>query len=208
MTGGVTARQEQPDAELVSRPVQAGIGLFTGVVVYSAAFGGLFALTFAAVSGRAARFGPRPTSALLAAAGFVAVCLVPFIKYPASPPAVGEYDTIRIRTALYFAMILISVVAMIGSVMLRRRVVPRLGAWNASLAAIAAYLVMITVANLALPTVNEVPEQFPAVVLWHFRVASLGAQAVMWATLGLAFGALTERAALSRQQVRHAAIAS
>ncbi len=38
-------RREQP--ELVSRPVQAGLGLFTAVLVYSAAFGGLFGLAFA-----------------------------------------------------------------------------------------------------------------------------------------------------------------
>jgi hypothetical protein len=34
----------EPAPELVSREVQASFGLFTGVVVYSAAFGGLFAL--------------------------------------------------------------------------------------------------------------------------------------------------------------------
>jgi len=76
------------------------------------------------------------------------------------------------------------------------------------LIASAAYLVVIVVANLALPTVNEVPEQFPAVVLWKFRVASIGAQVIMWTTLGLVFGALTERAATSRRQVRFAARAA
>ena len=45
------------------------------------------------------------------------------------------------------------------------------------------------------PAVNEVPEQFPAVVLWNFRIASIGAQLIMWATLGLLFGALSQRAA-------------
>src|SRR3954453_304042 len=92
---GLAVQQPVPEPELVSRPVQAGIGLFTGVVVYSAAFGGLFALVFAAVSGRISGFGPRATSALLAGAGFVAVFLVPFIKYPANPPAVGEPETIH-----------------------------------------------------------------------------------------------------------------
>jgi hypothetical protein len=38
-------------------------------------------------------------------------------------------------------------------------------------------------------------EQFPAVVLWNFRVASIGAQFIMWATLGLLFGALSQRTA-------------
>ncbi|MFL5283338.1 MAG: CbtA family protein [Rhodopila sp.] len=190
---GLAVQQPVPEPELVSRPVQAGIGLFTGVVVYSAAFGGLFALVFAAVSGRISGFGPRATSALLAGAGFVAVFLVPFIKYPANPPAVGEPETIHIRTALYFAMILISLVAIGGVAMLRHRLAGRLGGWNASLLAGAAYLLVIIVANLALPTVNEVPEQFPADLLWHFRVASIGGQLIMWASLGLVFGPLAER---------------
>ena len=42
--------EEQP--ELVSRPVQAGLGLFVAVIVYSAAFGGLFGLAFAFAQGR------------------------------------------------------------------------------------------------------------------------------------------------------------
>jgi hypothetical protein len=45
-----------------------------------------------------------------------------------------------------------------------------------------------------LPAINEVPDQFSAAVLWRFRVASLGIHAVLWTTIGLLFGALTERA--------------
>src|SRR5258708_24427331 len=67
--------QGQPEPELVSRATQAGIGLFTGVIVYSAAFGGLFALAFALAWGRMGEFNPRASAALLAAAGFVAVYL-------------------------------------------------------------------------------------------------------------------------------------
>ena len=44
--------QAVPEPELVSRPVQAGLGLFTGIMVYSTAFGGLFALVFAAAHAR------------------------------------------------------------------------------------------------------------------------------------------------------------
>jgi predicted cobalt transporter CbtA len=45
----------------------------------------------------------------------------------------------------------------------------------------------------ALPNVNEVPEDFPATVLWQFRIASLGGQLIMWTTLGLLFGVVAER---------------
>ena len=69
------------------------------------------------------------------------------------------------------------------------------GEWNANLTVAACYIVIVAVAALLLPAVNEVPDEFPAVVLWKFRIASLGAQFIMWATLGLLFGALTQRAA-------------
>jgi predicted cobalt transporter CbtA len=195
MAKGGTMPTQDDTYELVSRNVQAGLGLFTGVMVYSAAFGGLFALAYALTFGRMGDFGPRATSALLASAGFVAVFVVPNLKYPASPPSIGDPDTIGMRTAFYFAMIAISLAAMIAAGTLRLRLNNRVGEWNAALIAGAAYIVVVGAATLALPAVNEVPEGFPAVVLWQFRTASLGAQLIMWAAIGLAFGALTERAA-------------
>jgi predicted cobalt transporter CbtA len=196
---GKPAAPDEP--ELVSRPVQAGIGLFTGVMVYCTAFGGLFALVFAAASGRVGGLGPRELSALLAAVGFIAVCLVPSLKYPANPPSVGEADTIGIRTALYFITMLISIAAITGAAMLRERLAAMHGNWAANLIALTGYLIVVVLAQFLLPTINEVPDGFPAVLLWQFRLASLGTQAVMWATFGLAFGWLTERARQSRTAV-------
>ena len=199
---GMTPLAEEPEPELVGRPVQAGIGLFTGVAVYSAAFGGLFSLAFAFVYGRVGRFRPRATAAMLSAAGFVGVYLVPNLKFPANPPSIGEPETIGVRTALYFVMILLSVGAMAGAFVLHRRLAVRHGGWNAALAAAAAYLAVMVLAGAALPAVNEVPEHFPAAVLWSFRLASIGAQLVMWGTLGLGFGALAERVIAGRRQWR------
>src|SRR3984885_13271152 len=41
---GMVMPKEDPEPELVSRPVQAGIGLFTAAAIYNTAFVGLFAL--------------------------------------------------------------------------------------------------------------------------------------------------------------------
>ena len=82
--------RRSPEEELVSRPVQAGIGLFTGVVVYSALSAGFSLWSSRCVYGRIGPLGPRATSALLAGMGFVAVYLVPNLKYPANPPSVGD----------------------------------------------------------------------------------------------------------------------
>ena len=189
-----------PAPELVSRTVQETFGLAVAVGLVGLALGGLFSIAFAICYGRIGRFGPRAASALVAAGAFVAVELVPFLKYPANPPSVGNPATIGHRTVLYFTMIAISVAIAIAVIQLGRRLAPRFGNWNASLLAAAAFIALVTAAYLALPAVNEVPGDFPAVVLWRFRLASLGTQAVLWATLGLLFGALTERSLAAARQ--------
>lgn len=177
----------------VSRATQAGLGLLTASVVYAAAVGGLFSLVFAAVYGRLGTLGPRGTAALLALAGLVAIVLVPQLKYPANPPAVGSDDTIGARTQLFFVMLALSVAITAGAGLLWQRLRPRLGAWNAAIAAGAAFVAAVALVYAGLPTIDEVPGDFSAAVLWQFRLASLGMHAVLWLTLGLLFGPLAER---------------
>ncbi|WP_213304220.1 CbtA family protein [Paraburkholderia sacchari] len=186
------AKGEAPDPELVSRHTQAGIGLLTGVVTFGAAIGGLFSLTFAYVYGRV-RLPARQLSAWLAAASFIALVIVPNIKYPANPPSVGDPGTIGFRTGLFFLMIAISIAVMVFSLKIRRALLAHLGGWNASIVGGLAFIVIIAAIQLAMPTINEVPPEFPAVVLWNFRLATIGMQVIMWATIGLLFGALVER---------------
>jgi predicted cobalt transporter CbtA len=183
------------EAAPVSRPTQAGIGLLTAVAVYGAALGGLFALGFALVYGRWQALGPRGTAALLAASGFVAVYLIPFLKYPPNPPAVGSPETIGARTALYVAMLALSLGGMIAAHRLRGRLARHLDGWNAALLAGAAYLAAMAAVGFLLPVVDELPAGFPAATLWSFRIASLGGQALLWGIIGLGFGLLTHRVA-------------
>jgi predicted cobalt transporter CbtA len=82
---------------------------------------------------------------------------------------------------------------MIAAWSVRNRLVDQLGAWNAMLVGAAVFLVAVVIFALVMPPLDEVPEGFPAVVLWQFRVASFGAQAVLWTVLGLGFGAWVER---------------
>jgi predicted cobalt transporter CbtA len=187
------AAGEAPEPEIVSRATQASIGLLTGVLVYGASIGGLFSLVFAYTFGRISNFGPRGTAALLALAGFVAIVLVPDIKYPANPPSVGNPDTIGARTELFFVMLVISVAALTACVALARRLWAQYGGWNASIIAGLAFIVVIAIAQYALPAINEVPEKFSADLLWRFRTAALAIQVVLWTTIGLVFGAVVER---------------
>ncbi|MEW6634777.1 MAG: CbtA family protein [Pseudomonadota bacterium] len=194
------AAGEAPEPELVSRVTQVGIGLATGVLVYGAALGGLFSLVFSYAYGRLGSLGPRGTSALIALLGFLAVIVVPGLKYPANPPSVGNPETIAYRTELFFIMIVISIAAMVAAVGLAQRLWSQLGAWNATIVAGIAFLIVFALVKAALPDINEVPEKFSAVVLWQFRIASLGIQLVLWTVLGLAFGAVVERELAARDK--------
>jgi hypothetical protein len=183
----------EPEMELVSRPTQAGIGLFTGVMAYSIGFGGLFALAFGVAWGRVRGVGPKGLAALIATVGYLVVVVVPQLKYPANPPSVGQPDTIGYRTGMFFLMLVASLLASAVAMWLRVQFLRSLGAWNATLVAAVGFVVIIVAAMLVLPGINEVPATFPAQTLWQFRLASLGTEAVLWLTLGLAFGYFTER---------------
>lgn len=191
---------EAPEPEVVSRAVQSTIGLATAILVYAVAFGGLFSLAFAVAYGRMGRLSARATAAVLALGGYLVVFVVPFLKYPANPPAVGNPDTISQRTGWYLVMVVASVLLAVAATYLGRRLTSRLGTWNAVLTATAAFVVIVALVQFLLPTINEVTDTFPATVLWDFRVASLGTQLVMWATIGLVFGALVARHLAAREQ--------
>jgi hypothetical protein len=189
----------QHDPEVVSRGIQRTLGLLTGTVVMGVALGGLFSLVFAYAYGRLGNLNARATSALLALGAFLTINAIPFTKYPANPPTVGDPDTIDKRTALFLAMIAITVLAAIAAARIRRDLLPRTTAWNATLLAAAAFIAIVAIAELILPAVHETPPGFPADVLYRFRLASLGISLTLWTAIGLGFGAAAERLIAARQ---------
>jgi hypothetical protein len=182
------------EAEVVGRGTQSSVGLAVALVFYGVAVGGLLAVACAFAYGRLGTATMRSTAVAVGATAFTAVVLVPFLKYPPNPPAVGNPDTIDRRTTLYFLMMLIALLAAATAVQLGRQLSGRVGSWNAGLAAAATFTAVVVVAFVSLPFVNEVPAGFPPDLLWNFRLSSLGTQVVLWATLSLGFGALAQRA--------------
>jgi len=207
------------DPELFSRAIQGNVGLGVGMILFGAAVGLFFAVAFCMAYGRTGSLRPRPLALLVALAGFLTLFLVPFVKYPANPPAVGDHDTIRDRAALWLLMVVASVVCAVAATWLGQRLQPRYGTWNATLLACAAFVVVIGALMAVLPALGELsmhaahnggaltetPQPlrdpagtivypgFDADALWRFRVASIGAQAILWTAIGLAFAPLAER---------------
>ncbi len=223
------------DSEIFSRTVQANLGLGVGMIAFGAAMGALFAVAYAVCLGRVGRLRPRSIALLVAVGGFLAMYLVPFVKYPANPPAIGHADTIKQRGGLYLVMVLASVIFLIAAVWLGQRLRARFGNWNASLIAGGAFIVAIGIVMLLLPEFGHLPANradygnvatetpqplkdpsgkivypgFPADVLFNFRLYSVGAQVILWSALGLLFAPMAERllAPVTRSEPRGDAVA-
>lgn len=176
----------------VSRPDQRTWGLLTGTVAVGLAVGGLVALVAAATVGRIGRLSPGQSTAVVSLVGFVAVALVPFLKYPATPPAVGSGDTIGDRTSWFFGFVLLSVAVAALASLLAIRVAADFSVFAGVIGGTGLYLVVMVAAGLLMPTVNEVGD-FPADELWFFRRASLLTLVALWAVIGVGLTGLVGR---------------
>lgn len=176
----------------VSRGSQRTVGLLTGTLAVGVALGGLVALVAAGTLGRIGQLLPGQSTALVALIGFVSVALVPFLKYPATPPGAGSGDTIGDRTALYFGFQVVSVLGAVLATYAAVRLRDRIDTYGGVVAGIAGYLVVVLVAGQVFDTVNEVGD-FPADTLWYFRRSSLFTLATMWGVIGVVLTGLVSR---------------
>jgi predicted cobalt transporter CbtA len=179
--------------EIFSRSTQK-VGLFFATGLFGVTVGGVFGIAYAFFRDRLAAGSDLGRSISLSGAIFVGAFLIPFLKYPANPPSVGDPSTIRERTVAYFALVALSLLTMLvawlsaralksrGFDLPRRRLMVGVG-----------MVLVVAVLFLALPA-GPSAKGFPPGVLWAFRFSSLGTQVVFWAGLGLLFGWLCERA--------------
>ena len=177
----------------VPRSLQSTLGLLSATVVAGTTLGGLVGVLSALALGRFGRVGVRGSTLLVSGIGFVSLYAVPFLAYPPNPPGVGHAETIGLRTSLYFTAVAISTVAAVTSVLVSRRFADRIGSWWAALIGIAGYLLVCLSAIALLPSYNEVPDDFPATVLYSFRMASFVTQLALWAVLGVVLAELVHR---------------
>lgn len=195
--------------ELFTRTVQENVGAGVGVIVFGMVVGALFAVAFASVSAFLARRGiaadGRWSATALAAAAFVALCVVPFAVYPANPPGTGQEQTMADRTTAYLAILLLSAGLAVAALVIGARMTPRLGGWAAGVLAALGYLATVGAVAALLPAFDEIPGPltgvqgeivfpgFPAALLFDFRMNALMTTGVLWLVTGAAFAALLPR---------------
>ncbi|WP_438289762.1 CbtA family protein [Streptomyces sp. HUAS TT7] len=217
---------EAADPDLFSRTIQADVGLGVGMIFFGMAMGALFAVAYTVCLGRAGGLRARTLALVVAGGGFLTMYLVPFLKYPANPPAIGHEETIKQRSGLYLIMVVCSIAFLVAAVWLGKRLQARYGNWNATLIGGAVFVVAIGIVMLVLPSLGHLAYNkenfgdqatetplpltdskgtivypgFPADVLFSFRFFSVAAQLLLWAAIGLFFGPLAERLLQPRRE--------
>lgn len=182
----VEAGHDAHEPEIVSRSDQRGIGLFSAYGVSGGAFGLLFALGFLGQrrGGQSAFRRALVAGAVLAGA----VTVAPWLKYPPNPPAVGDPETLTQRQWQYLA--LIATAAAVGFFATHLGGHLRTQGWaeGKRVAAVAGFVALVMGAALTLLPAPPDPVNAPANLVWHFRLASLGGNLLLWSVLTLGFG--------------------
>ena len=185
---------EEP--ELVTRSDQKGFGRVAAYTLGGGAYGVLFGIAFLALRRRTDASAPDDAfRRALLAGGFLAgaITIMPFLKYPPNPPAVGDPATLNERQWKYLALIFLSVVVFALAARLSSHLRDRGWTDDERLVAVGlAIAVPLGIVCAALPPFSD-PIEVPANLLWRFRIASLGGNLLLWSVLSLTFGAVAAR---------------
>ncbi len=191
--GGGNVHGGGGEEEIFGRTTQK-VGLFFATGLFGVTVGGAFGIGYAFFRERLAAGSDLKRSISLAGAIFAGAFLIPFLKYPANPPSVGDPSTIRERTAAYFTLVALSLLAILLAWLAARTLEARgVDALRRRLIVGAGLVGVVGVLFLLLPAAPSAGG-FPSGTLWAFRLSSLGTQLAFWTGLGLLFGVLCERA--------------
>lgn len=126
---------------------------------------------------------------ILAGIMWFVLFLIPALKYPANPPAVGDPDTIYYRQSLYIVYLAISGLSALGLAFLYRKI----GKVRVKKVIVpAVYVSIMTGAYLAFPP-NPDAINAPMDLVTGFRIASGFTMSVFWVLLGIILGAFWDK---------------
>jgi hypothetical protein len=178
-------------------PFTRGEQVFGGsmaLLIYGLFLGTVFGIVFAAVRHHSRLRDDFWRSLGLGAVAFGTLVLVPALKYPGNPPAVGDPDTVGERTVSYLTLMLAAIVLAVG--------IWRLSQWlrrqgfedHLRVPAVAVtYVAALAIVYLVWPS-NPDPVEIPAKLIWRFRLAALGGSATLFAVMAATFGWLSVKA--------------
>ena len=148
--------------------------------------GALFGIVFAYSRNALPKGHTIKKTFVLAAIMWFTIFLIPFLKYPANPPTVGEAETVVLRSILYLTFIAISGFSAVGFFMLYKKLE------NKKYLAFVGYAVFITTVFFIMPpSPDEVTA--PMDLVNGFRTMSVMAVTTFWVAEAIILGLLWQK---------------
>ncbi len=136
---------------------------------------------------------------ILASIIWIVIYLMPAIKYPANPPAVGDPDTIYYRQIVFVTYMLISSISALALALIRVRLTNS-NKIRRDLAIITSYSLIMFTAYMLMPN-NPDPINIDSSILLGFRVSSALTVLVLWLMLGLTSSLLWSKSGLIKRRL-------
>ena len=151
--------------------------------------GALFGVVFAFARDSIPGSNNKKKALILAAVMLLVIYIVPALKYPANPPAVGDPETIYYRETSYIAILTISGFSALGLAFLYRK----LG--NNQVKKIVVPVIYVGIIATAFMVLPHNPDQItaPMDLVTSFRIVTGFTMSVFWGLLGLILGALWDK---------------
>ena len=168
------------------RDWQKGGQLLAGVIL-GTSIGALFGIVFALSRNSLPGNDNVKKALILAGVMWLTIYFIPFLKYPANPPTVGDADTVVLRAILYLSFIAISGFAAVGFYKLSK-----IFKGNKKVVALVGYAVFISAVFVVMP---ENPDEItaPMDLVNGFRIMSVLGVSAYWIAVGLFLGVLWNR---------------
>ena len=149
--------------------------------------GALFGVVFAYSRNSLPKGHTVKKTFVLAAIMWLTIFLIPFLKYPANPPTVGDADTVVLRQILYLLFIAISGFSAVGFFMLYKKLQNKKKGF-----AFIGYAVFITAVFFIMPP-NPDEITAPMDLVNNFRTMSVIAVSTFWIANAIILGALWQK---------------
>ena len=161
-------------------------GSFVGGSILGMAFGSLLGIVYMFCRKAIPFSSDIKRAVFLSLAMCLVIFVVPFIKYPGNPPAVGNPDTIWLRESLYIGFLSVSSLSalFLGIMSYKLRHIQK-----ALIVMPLFYVVIVSIAFVLFPP-NPDKISIPMDLVNSFRVMSGFIMVCVWVALGVVFGVL------------------
>ena len=164
-------------------------GEVVAAAMYGVSLSALFGIVFVYSRRSLPGFTNKKKALFLAAIMFFVIFLIPALKYPANPPAVGNPSTIYYREMLYVGFIAVSGFSALALALSYRKLKTYLSEKKTTVMLIVSliYTIIMIGAYMAFPP-NPDKVTIPINLIISFRIASVCSIGIFWGVLGMIVG--------------------